>query len=121
MRLARRLVEGTNNQFHHIAVLPLVTACDIIRFTRNAVFEYKVNCSCVITHIQPISAMFAIAIERNFFSLAYAVYNGRNKFFAVLARAVVVGAARDNDIELVRVVVRFCKNLRAGFRSSIWI
>ena len=71
---------------------------EIIGPVGEAFFKNGDKAFCAVIHVDPVSNLLAGAIDRNRKISQSVVDDCRNEFFEMLARAVGVGAARDNNV-----------------------
>ena len=83
-------------------------AADVVNFANLAVVDDKVDCLAVVFHIQPVTHIDALAVNRQWLVIECICNHQRNKLFREVVWTVVVGTTGDCHRQAVCTVV--CHN-----------
>ena len=80
----------------NVDVSPFGTAADIVGLTRNALFQYGEQSLAMIDHIEPISDIFSISVDRQRFIFVDIDDHQWDQFFRKLEWTKIIGAVGDD-------------------------
>ena len=101
---AEEPVNGLDDDLDDVDVLPFVEAADVVGFGNLPVMENHVDGAGVVFYEEPVTHVFALAVNRQRLLVADVVDEQRNQLFGELVRTVVVATVRDNRRHVVSVV-----------------
>ena len=116
---SEQTVNGADNNFDDIDILPLVESADVIRLCHFALVEDQVNSARMILYIEPVAYVFALAIYGQRFAVTDIVDEQRDQFLGELVGTVVVRAVRNDSRHAVGVVERAHKVVAACLGSTV--
>jgi len=94
-----RFIQLAQQPFGHLAVRPFLLPGDVVDTAHLAVVEDKSDGIRMIVHMQPVTTLLAVAVQRQRLIVHGIGYEQRDELLRMLARAVGVRAARDKDVE----------------------
>ena len=98
---ALRLAQLFADNFHDFNVLLLVVTTDIVDFTHATLMDNQVDCLTVILHIQPVTDIQTLAINRQRLISQSIGNHQRNQLLREVVRAIVVGATGNGHRQTV--------------------
>ena len=101
---SEQVVNGVDKHFDDINVLPLIEATNVVSFCNLAIMEDGVNGPCMVFHIEPVTHILSLAIDRQRLAMTDIVDEKRNQLFGELIWAIVVRAVGHNGGQSVCVV-----------------
>ena len=104
LRIAEDAVNSLDHHLDEVDVRPVVEASDVVGVAVLTFVEYEVDGTGVVFDIEPVTDVFAFAIDREWLTLADIVDEERDKLLGELVRAVVVRAVGYDCREAVGVV-----------------
>lgn len=114
-----RLAQFLADQLDNVDVLHLVVAAHIVDFADLAVVDDEVNRLAVILHIQPVTHVFALAVNRQRLVCQGIGDHQRNQLFREVIRAVVVRASGNRYRETISSVVSQYQQICTCFRRGV--
>ena len=102
---SQQTVDGFDNHFDDIDILPLVEATDVVCLGNHTLMENQVDSTGMVLYEQPVAHVLALAIDGQWFAVTDVVDEKRNQFLWELIRAIVVRAVRHDDGHAVGVVI----------------
>ncbi len=103
--IAEQSVNGLDNDFDDVDVLPLVEASNVVGLGDFAFVEYRVDGAGVVDDIEPVAHVFPLAVDRKRLAVTDVVDEQRNELLGELVWAVVVRAVGHDCRHAVGVVV----------------
>ena len=105
--LDQRLVAAgqLDHPLHHLDVLALVGAADVVGLAGAAVHQHRVDAAAEVLDVEPVADLAAVAVDRQRVAVERVEDHQRDQLLGVLARPVVVGAADDHRLGAVGVEV----------------
>ena len=91
------LVHCLKNRLQNLKVTPLAIGSDQIRLPQPALIQNGPYSTSMVINVNPITNIFAVAIQPRAFTTSNALYHSRNELLFVLQRTIVVAAVRDSD------------------------
>ena len=116
----KQTVGGLDKEFHNVDVLPLIEATDIVSVSNGTFMEDKVDGSCMILHIQPVTDIEALTINGKWLAMTDVVDEQRYQLLGELIRTIVVGAVGHNGRHAVCIMESTDKMVAACLGSRIW-
>jgi hypothetical protein len=86
---------------------------------RAATLEGIHHAACVVINMHPLAALLAIAINGQRLARQRIGYHARNKFFRVLARAIIIATAGDDAVQPIGGVPGTHQHIGGGFACGI--
>ncbi|MNE16218.1 hypothetical protein D3C80_1091570 [compost metagenome] len=117
--LRRQLFEQGADGVHHVEVLLLVVAADIVRFADLSVAHYFKQRPRVVFDEQPVTHLLAIAIHRQWLAGQGIEDHQRDQLFGEMVWAVVVRAVGDQHRQAVSTVPGAYQVVRGGLARRI--
>ena len=105
LRIAEDTVYRLDHNLDEVDVLPLVESADIVSFCDLAFMEDKIDRTCMILDIEPVTHVLALALDRKLLAVTDVIDKERNKLLRELIWAVVVRAVGHDGRHTVGVVV----------------
>ena len=115
----KQFIDSLDDDLDDVDVLPFVKAADVVRLGNLPVMENHVDSAGVVFDKEPITNIFALAVNRKRLLVADVVDEQRNQLFGELVGAVVVGAVRHDGRHAVGVVERTDEVVGAGLGCGI--
>ena len=81
---SEQAIDGVDQHFDYIDVLPLVETADIICFGDVTAMKNEVNGSCVVLYIEPVAYVLSLTIYGKGFAMAYIIDKEGNEFLREL-------------------------------------
>ncbi len=99
--LDQRLVGAgqLDHPLHHLDVLALVGAADVVGLAGAAVHQHRVDAAAEVLDVEPVADLAAVAVDGQGVAVERVEHRQRDQLLRVLARAVVVGAAADHRLQ----------------------
>ena len=101
----QQTVNGLDDHFDDVDVLPLVETTDIISVGNLTLMENEVDGTGMILDKQPVTDILTLAIDRQRLAMADVIDKQRNQFLWELIRAVVIGAVCHDDGHSISIMV----------------
>ena len=92
VRARCKFIQQRADRFNNFNILFFVVTADVVGFSGNALRGNKIQCSCVVFHIEPVTNLLSFSVNRKFLAVKGVQNNQRNEFFRKVIRTVVVGA-----------------------------
>ena len=115
LRLAQFLADQLNN----VDVLHLIVTAHVVDFADLAVVDDEIDCLAVILHIQPVTHVFTLAVNRQRLVCQGIGDHQRNQLFREVIRAIVVGASGNRYRETISSVVSQYQQICTCFRRGV--
>jgi hypothetical protein len=96
-----------------------VPAAYVVDLPYPACFEHKPDGTAMVLHVEPITNLLAVTIDRQLLACQRVVNDQRNELFRELVRAVVVGAVSREHRQTVGVVVGTHQVVAGSFAGRI--
>ena len=88
---------GFKNRLQDLEVTPLAIGANQISLPQPALIQNGPYSTSMVINVNPITNIFAVAIQPRAFTASNALYHGRNELLFVLQRTIVIAAVRDSD------------------------
>ena len=86
------LIQQRANLFDNVDIRPFIAAADVVGLAQPAPADHRLDAPAMILDIEPVADVAAVAVDRNRLLPQAGADHRRDELFAVLERAVVVGA-----------------------------
>ena len=113
------LAQFLADQLDNVDVLHFIVTAYIVDFADLAVVDDEVNCLAVILYIQPVTHIFALAVNRQRLVCQGIGDHQRNQLFREVIRAIVVGASGNRYRETISSVVSQYQQICTCFRRGV--
>ena len=117
--VAQQPIDGADDDFNQVDVLPFVESADIVGFGDAAFVEDQVDGAGVVFDVEPVADILALAIDRQRPAVADVVDEQRDQLFGKLIGPVVVRAVGYDRRQTVGVVVGPHEMVGRGFGRRI--
>lgn len=94
---SQKSVDGLDEDFDKVDVLPLIEASDVIGFGYLSLMENEVDGASMVLDVEPIPHILPFPIDGKGLFVAYVVDEQRDEFLGELVGSIVVGAVGDDD------------------------
>jgi len=100
-------------------VLALGVAAEVVDLARLAVLHRHADALAVVGHVDPVAHVLAVAVDRQLLALERVGDHQRDQLLGKLVRPVVVRAARDDAVHVVRVHRGAHQEVAAGLAGRV--
>ena len=109
------LAECIQDPVREVDVHDVVAAANVVDLAIRRTIDQQVNGATVVEHVQPVTNVLAIAIERHRNVVDGIGHEERKDFLWKLIRTVVVRGPRDDDRQLIGGPIAVRQSIRSGF------
>ena len=117
--VAQQPIDGADDDFNQVDVLPFVESADIVGFGDAAFVEDQVDGAGVVFDVEPVADVLAAAVDGQRTAFPYVVDEERNQLLGKLVGPVVVRAVGHQRRHAVGVVESTDEVVAAGFGSGV--
>ena len=116
---SEQTVNGIDDYFDNVNILPLIEATDVVGFGYFALMEDEVDGTGMVFYKEPVAYILAFAIDRQWLAVADVVDEEGYQLLRKLIRPVVIGAVSHDGRHTVGVMVGTDEMVAARFARRI--
>ena len=118
-RFWHHLVQQIADGVYHLQILLLVVTADVVGLPDHAGGHHLVESARVVFHIEPVTDLVALAIDRQRLAIQRVEDDQRDQLLGEVVRAVVVGAVGDDGRQTVSAAPGAHQMVTGGFGGRI--
>ena len=116
---ALRFSQRLTDELHDIDITHLIVPADIIHLAHTAMLQNEIDGLAVILHIQPVTHILSISIDRKRLIRECIRDHERDQLLGELIRPIVIAAAGNRHRQSIRPVIRPHKKIRTCLRAAV--
>src|SRR5206468_2616517 len=110
-KFVKRLADAQDD----VDVAPLIATANVVGLARPASLRDSVKGSRMILDVEPVSNVFACAVDRQTFAVKGIEDRQGNQLFGKMVGTIVVRTVRDDHRQAIRAVPGLCEMIRGSF------